>query len=160
MNGQHLKALPEEEASALVAGYMVQAGLLKSADSAFAKATLKIVVKNLVGGRWPRCMHAACAADSSVPTWMRLVPLEPPLVGVHACTAAAAHTAISRYSDAQHAPSAPTACVAHQLLPPGNLNPETRSQTHSHAALPTLHTPAGACGRRRDRGAQAAGIPL
>lgn len=47
MNGQHLKALPEEEASALVAGYMVQAGLLKSADSAFAKATLKIVVKNL-----------------------------------------------------------------------------------------------------------------
>lgn len=48
MNGQHLKQLPEEEAAAMAGQHLVACGLLASADSAFAKAAVKLVSKSMV----------------------------------------------------------------------------------------------------------------
>ncbi|KXZ47875.1 hypothetical protein GPECTOR_32g488 [Gonium pectorale] len=47
MNGQHLKALPEEESSAMAASHLVSCGLLASADTAFAAAAVKLVSKSM-----------------------------------------------------------------------------------------------------------------
>ncbi|PNW80349.1 hypothetical protein CHLRE_07g313700v5 [Chlamydomonas reinhardtii] len=47
MNGQHLKQLPEEEAAAMAGQHLVACGLLASADSAFAKAAVKLVSKSM-----------------------------------------------------------------------------------------------------------------
>ncbi|PNH06735.1 Glutamate--tRNA ligase, chloroplastic/mitochondrial, partial [Tetrabaena socialis] len=47
MNGQHLRSLPEEESAAMTTGHLVSCGLLASADSAFARAAVKLVSKNM-----------------------------------------------------------------------------------------------------------------
>lgn len=51
MNGQHLKALPEEESTAMAAAHLTREGGLlaaAAADSAFTKAAVKLVSKSMV----------------------------------------------------------------------------------------------------------------
>lgn len=43
MNGQHLRALPEEELVGRICSTLVDAGVLTSADSAFAKALAGLI---------------------------------------------------------------------------------------------------------------------
>ena len=47
MNGQHLRALPEDELRATVGGRWLSSGLLTSASSPFAEAALALVQNSL-----------------------------------------------------------------------------------------------------------------
>ena len=48
MNGQHLKQLPKEELTSLVSTELVRSGMLRSASTPFAQASVGLVNKGLV----------------------------------------------------------------------------------------------------------------
>lgn len=49
MNGQHLRALPEEQLGPMIAGHLVEAGLIKEAGSPFALAVANILKVGALG---------------------------------------------------------------------------------------------------------------
>lgn len=94
MNGQHLRALPEEELRAEVGARWVASGLLKTADGPFAAAALALVQNSLelvrggagagaggaqgvwacTGGRWSWRRPAAGPAVEALPASPSLPP--------------------------------------------------------------------------------------